>query len=273
MKKLIAGAFAALFPLCAGAQTYQELAEHAFRCVEADSLDRAVVLFQEALKKEPGNAFNASLFAGVGEIYHRQGRQQEAIEQYSLSLNLRPKSVPTLLARAGVYMEVGDERRAYTDYCDVLDLDKDNREALFFRAYINMEQRDYRAARVDYERLLLLDANHFNARLGLAILNQKEGRLKEANDQLSTLLTAHSQEASLYAARADVEKELKAYDLALLDMSEAIRLQPSQAQHYLIRAAIYVKLGRKKDARADLERAVELGVPRVSLKDFIRDNE
>ena len=104
MKKLIAGAFAALFPLCAGAQTYQELAEHAFRCVEADSLDRAVVLFQEALKKEPGNAFNASLFAGVGEIYHRQGRQQEAIEQYSLSLNLRPKSVPTLLARAGVYM-------------------------------------------------------------------------------------------------------------------------------------------------------------------------
>ena len=253
MKKLIAGAFAALFPLCAGAQTYQELAEHAFRCVEADSLDRAVVLFQEALKKEPGNAFNASLFAGVGEIYHRQGRQQEAIEQYSLSLN--------------------DERRAYTDYCDVLDLDKDNREALFFRAYINMEQRDYRAARVDYERLLLLDANHFNARLGLAILNQKEGRLKEANDQLSTLLTAHPQEASLYAARADVEKELKAYDLALLDMSEAIRLQPSQAQHYLIRAAIYVKLGRKKDARADLERAVELGVPRVSLKDFIRDNE
>ena len=86
-------------------------------------------------------------------------------------------------------------------------------------------------------------------------------------------MTNCPQEASLYAARADVEKELKAYDLALLDMSEAIRLQPSQAQHYLIRAAIYVKLGRKKDARADLERAVELGVPRVSLKDFIRDNE
>ena len=149
-KKLFFWGFAALLPLCASAQqTYRELVEEAFRCVEKDSLERAASLFREALKSEPGNAFNAELFAGLGEIARRQGRPAEAIEQYTLSLNLRPKSVATLLARAGSYMETGDERRAYTDYCDVLDLDKDNREALFFRAYINMEQRDYKAARVD----------------------------------------------------------------------------------------------------------------------------
>lgn len=272
MKKLVAGACLALLSLSAAAQTYQELAEQAFRCVEKDSLEHAVTLFQEALKKEPGNAFNAELFAGLGEICHRQNRPKDAVEQYTLSLNLRPRSVPTLLARAGVYMETGDERRAYTDYCDVLDLDKDNREALFFRAYINMEQRDYKAARVDYERLLLLDANHFNARLGLAVLNQKEGRLKEAGDQLATLITAHPREAALYAARADVEKDREAYDLALLDMEEAIRLQPDRAQYYVIRAGICVKLGKKKQARADLERAVELGVSRASLKDFMKEN-
>ena len=180
MKKLLLGACAALVSLSLSAQqTYKELAEQAFHCVEQDSLDRAAGLFRQALKLEPGNAFNAELFAGLGEICYRQKRPQEAIEQYTLSLNMRPKSVPTLLSRAGVYLETGDERHAYTDYCDVLDLDKDNREALFFRAYINMSRRDYKAARVDYERLLMLDANHFNARLGLAVLNQKEGRLKE----------------------------------------------------------------------------------------------
>ena len=109
--------------------------------------------------------------------------------------------------------------------------------------------------------------------LGLAVLNQKEGRLKEANDQLTTLITAHPQDASLYAARADVEKEQKAYDLALLDLEEAIRLQPDNAQHYLSRAAIYVKQDRKKQARADLDRAVELGVSRASLDGFMKENE
>ena len=134
-KKLHLWALAALLPLGASAQsTYRELAEEAFRCVEADSLERASELFCEALKAEPGNAFNAELFAGLGEIARRQGQTKEAVEQYTLSLNLRPKSVPTLLARAGVYMDSGDERRAYTDYCDVLDLDKDTREALCFRA-------------------------------------------------------------------------------------------------------------------------------------------
>ena len=261
MKKLLLGACAALVSLSLSAQqTYKELAEQAFHCVEQDSLDRAAGLFRQALKLEPGNAFNAELFAGLGEICYRQKRPQEAIEQYTLSLNMRPKSVPTLLSRAGVYLETGDERHAYTDYCDVLDLDKDNREALFFRAYINMSRRDYKAARVDYERLLMLDANHFNARLGLAVLNQKEGRLKEANDQLTTLITAHPQDASLYAAR-------------LLDLEEAIRLQPDNAQHYLSRAAIYVKQGRKKQARADLDRAVELGVSRASLDGFMKENE
>ncbi len=274
MKKLLLGACAALVSLSLSAQqTYKELAEQAFHCVEQDSLDRAAGLFRQALKLEPGNAFNAELFAGLGEICYRQKRPQEAIEQYTLSLNMRPKSVPTLLSRAGVYLETGYERHAYTDYCDVLDLDKDNREALFFRAYINMSRRDYKAARVDYERLLMLDANHFNARLGLAVLNQKEGRLKEANDQLTTLITAHPQDASLYAARADVEKEQKAYDLALLDLEEAIRLQPDNAQHYLSRAAIYVKQDRKKQARADLDRAVELGVSRASLDGFMKENE
>lgn len=273
-KKLFFWGFAALLPLCASAQqTYRELAEEAFRCVEKDSLERAASLFREALKSEPGNAFNAELFAGLGEIARRQGRPAEAIEQYTLSLNLRPKSVATLLARAGSYMETGDERRAYTDYCDVLDLDKDNREALFFRAYINMEQRDYKAARVDYERLLLLDPTHFEARFGLAVLCQKEGRLKEAADLLTTLITSRPQDAMLYAARADVEKEQSAYDLALLDLEEAIRLQPDNAQHYLACASLYAKLGQKKEARASLERAFELGVPRVSLKDFMKGQE
>lgn len=272
MKKYVLGACIALFPLCAGAQTYQELAEHALHCVEQDSLDQAIVLFKEALKKEPGNSFNAELFAGLGEIYRRQGKNEDALEQFNLSLNLRPQSVSTLLSRAGVYLQCGNEKKAYTDYCDVLDLDKDNHEALFYRAYINMDQRDYKAARVDYERLLLLDANHYGARLGLAVLNQKEGRLKEANDQLSTLIIAYPQKAELYAARADVEKEQKAYDLALLDMEEAIRLQPTDAQNYIIRAGIYLKLDKKRQMRADLERAIELGVSRASLKDFVKEN-
>ena len=171
MKKLFMLLCLSVPSLCLHAQTYKEVAEKAFHCVEADSLEQATVLFREALKMEPANAFNAELFAALGEIYRRKDDLKAALENYSLSLNLRPKSVPVLLSRAGIYMETGDDRRAYTDYCDVLDLDKDNREALFFRAYLNMEKRDFKAARIDYERLLLLEPNHDKARMGLAILN------------------------------------------------------------------------------------------------------
>ncbi len=271
MKKPFVLSCLSVLSLCMHAQTYKEVAEKAFHCVEADSLDQAVFLFREALKMEPANAFNAELFAAMGEIYRQKKDWKTALDNYTLSLSLCPNSVPVLLSRASAYMETGDDHRAYTDYCDVLDLDKNNREALFFRAYLNMEKRDFKAARIDYDRLLQIEPNHDKARMGLAILNQKEGRLKEAYDQLSTLIAANPGDASLYASRADVEKDQGAYGMAILDMEEAIRLKPDDAQYYVVCAGIYLRLKKKKPARNSLDKAVELGVSRASLHELYKE--
>ena len=118
------------------AQTYDELITRAMDAVEKDSLYQAEQLFKEALRLEPSNMRNALLFSNLGTIQRRMGKNDDAVESYSLALNLTPYSVTMLLNRASLYLEMDYLDKAYVDYCNVIDLDDKNQEALRFRAYI-----------------------------------------------------------------------------------------------------------------------------------------
>ena len=131
-------------------------------------------------------------------------------------LDVYKRQVPILLDRAAINLEMGNTDRAYTDYCQVLDEDKQNKEALLMRAYIYVLRRDSPAARIDYNRLLEIDPQSYSGRLGLATLEQKEGKFKEALEILNKMITATPEDATLYIARADVEREMKHEDLACL---------------------------------------------------------
>lgn len=60
------------------------------------------------------------------------------------------------------------------------------------------------------------------------------------------MITATPDDATLYIARADVEREMKHEDLALVDLEEAIRLDAASADAYLLRGNIYLTQ-KKKD--------------------------
>ena len=225
---------------------------------------------------EPANPHNALLFSNLGTIQRRQRQYEQALESYNFALNIAPRAVPILLNRAAVYMELGRNNLAQADYSLVLDLEKNNEEALLMRAYIYMQQREYKMAKADYERLL--NPASYNGRLGLATLEQKEGKYEEALSVLNNMIAttgetsqlSSSQYAMLYVARAGVEKDLNHIDMALVDLEEAIRLDSSQPEIYLMRGEIYLAQKKKDLAKRDFEKAVSLGVPQADLRDLLQ---
>ena len=206
------------------AQTYRELSEKAIDCIERDSLAQAEDLLVQAMKLEPSNPHNALLFSNLGLVQRRLGRYDDALQSYTYALNIAPNAVPILLDRAAIYMEKGMTDRAFLDYSEALEADKGNKEALLMRAYIYTVRRDYKAARLDYDRLLELDSKSYAGRLGLATLEQKEGKFREALELVNKLLVENPDDATLYVARADIEREMEHLELALVDLEEAIRL-------------------------------------------------
>ena len=252
------------------AQTYDELISHAMSAVEADSLYQAESLFKKALQKEPANLRNALLFSNLGTIQRRMGKNKEALESYSLALNLTPYSKTMLVNRASLYLEMDYLDKAYVDYCNVIDLDAKNQEALQFRAYIYMRRRQYQDARNDYQSLLEAVPGDKTARIGMAMVNQKLQRYRESLEEFNRLIVDYPQDVSLLKARAELEVEMNTLELALLDLESAVKLAPNDAEIYVMCGDIYIAQGRNREAYRAFEKAIELGVPRPELQDRLK---
>lgn len=254
--------------LCA--QSYTEVVEQAMECTQKDSLRQAEALFRKALKMDPKNPRNALLFSNLGTVQKRMGKTDEAIESYSMALNITPYATAILLNRAALYMEQGLLDKAYLDYCNVIDLIPEGQEARLFRAYIYMQRRQYAEARIDYNVILNKDLKNKPARLGLVLLDEKEGRVTRALDALNLLISDYPQDASLLKMRANMEVDQQQWELALLDVEAAIQLENRDTESYLMKGNICLELGKKAEARTAFEQAIALGVPRTELQEKLK---
>ena len=266
--KLILIAVFACFQL--SAQTYDELITRAMNAVESDSLYQAETWFKKALQLEPANMRNALLFSNLGTVQRRMGKNQEALESYSLALNLTPYSITMLLNRASLYLDMDYLDKAYVDYCNVIDLDDKNQEALGFRAYIYMRRRQYQDARNDYQKLLEVVPGDKTARIGMAMVNQKLQRYRESLEEFNRLIVDYPKDVSLLKARAELEVEMNTLELALLDLESAVKMAPNDAEIYVMCGDIYLAQGRNREAYVAYEKAVELGIPRPELQDRLK---
>lgn len=252
------------------AQTYDEMVSKAMNAVKGDSLIVAERYFQNALKMDPINVRNSLLFTNLGTVQRRLQKYPEAIESYSMAINITPYSVVALLNRASLYLEQNFQDKAYVDYCNVLDIDKDNKEALLYRAYIYVNKRKYAEARTDYTKLLNLDPSNKMARIGKAMLDEKELRFREASDELTRLITEYPNDVTLYKLRSNIASVLGNTDLALLDLETAIKIDAHDAELFLMCGEIYLAQKQKREAGMAFERAVELGIPRVQVMDKLK---
>lgn len=205
------------------------------------------------------------------------GRSQNALRD-SLShaveeLSFHPDSVDLRLKKAAWNLQLEQWEYARSEYDYVLKRDKNNLAALFYRAYANTKLGRYSFARQDYNDFLALAPGNFEAMLGLALLNQKDKHYTEAYDLLNIICERYPDRSEAFAARGEVEKERKMYELAEYDFSRAIQIEPDNTDYILSRADVRIKLGRKAEARKDLERLVYLGISKPSLSDYFKSTK
>ena len=71
-------------------------------------------------------------FSNLGTVLKRQGKIDEAIDSYTMALNITPYATAILLNRATLYMEKNLTEKAYLDYCNVIDLLPNDKELVCF---------------------------------------------------------------------------------------------------------------------------------------------
>ena len=193
---------------------------------------------------------------------------RDSVKTLMEQIRLHPQNIDLRLKKAEANINLQQWDYAISEYGDVLRLDEKNLAALYFRAYCYTQQHHYDLAKVDYETFIMIDPLQLSAHLGLAHILQKLGRKADTIDQFNRCVQLFPDSAEAYAGRAAFETEQQQYDVALYDWDEAIRLHPSEAGYHVSKADVYLRQGRRKEARAALDAAVASGVPRASLLDW-----
>lgn len=182
-------------------------------------------------------------------------------------INLHPKNVDLRLKKAEANINLSQYDYAAEEYSKVLKQDERNLAALYFRAYCYTQLRQYSMARADYDAFLAIQPEHLEAHLGLARVLQLLNRRADAVDELNRCVQMFPDSADAYAARAAYETQLKQYDAALYDWDEALRLRPNDASLTVSKVDVLLNLGRIREAREALDKAVKQGTTRAALRE------
>ena len=184
-------------------------------------------------------------------------------------IDREPRSTDLRLRKAAVNIQLGQWDYAIDEYGKVLMIEPDNPAALYYRAYCLTNQRQYAMARSDYEAFLRKMPTHMEARLGLATVYARMGCVTDARDQYNQMVEMFRDSVVCYVARAVFETSQQQYDVALYDWDEAISRQPQNVDYVASKVDLLLKLERRKEALEELEKALQRGVPRGVLKEWI----
>ena len=195
-------------------------------------------------------------------------RWRDSLNVLNKEIDSSPWSTDLHLRKAAVNLELKQWQYAVDEYALILKREPNNPAALFYRAYANTHLRRFDLARNDLNDLLAYLPRHFEARLSLAVVLQLLGRKQDALDQLNQTIEIHADSAVAYAARANLERQMKLDDAALYDWQRAEQLSPRDATYVVSHVDLLLVLERREEARRVLDAAVSRGIPRGMLREW-----
>lgn len=214
--------------------------------------------------------FILTFLSGFAPVMSQDNPIRDSLKVALGKLAFHPDSIDLLLRKAAWNIELEQWQYAKDSYDIVLAKEPANIAALYFRAYTNERLGRLNFARLDYENLLSLIPGNFEAQLGLALLNHKDRHYTKAMDMMNHLVSQFPDSATVYAARAGMEKDRGLFELAEYDYGEALRREPCNTDYLLNRIYLLIELKRWEEAKSGLERLVALGVPKSSLAGMYR---
>jgi Flp pilus assembly protein TadD len=136
--------------------------------------DKAVDLLRKATAMDHKYATDlAGVYQGRGYAFAKNQQFQEAIQDYSEALKIKPNDPQIYEQRAAAEMKIYDYDKALADYSELIKLKPNEVRYYNYRAYIYELKNDSKNALADTERVLKMDPNNQEAKARKQRIEQK----------------------------------------------------------------------------------------------------
>lgn len=209
-----------------------------------DSLDRAI-------ERDPASDF---ALMRLGVVEYSDGNVTEAISLFDRALGLNPTSKWALLWKGIVYSDTGDLESARENFSAALTIDPRFDLGLYNMGWLELKKniKDYNNAEGYFRKALAVNPSYKEALYGLGMVYGYQNQYEIAHGYLTKALEINSEFLTAWKWRGIVNYEMKNFSAAIADFSDALSLDPANADLFTRRARVHLLSGAHDDALSDL---------------------
>lgn len=248
---------------------YFSLVDSAQVRLDAQRWDEAEAFIKAALESDPINPNNSLLLSNLATVQRYQGKNDEAIKNYTMALDLTPNAVTLLRNRAVLLVAQGQLEQARADYERIIALEPLDMEARYNLGLILLDGGDEKGAEASFEQILRYDSASGLGHQGLATLYKMQGNYAKAISHYGDAIKAQPS-AQLFGNRADCHLALKQLFEASDDISSALQLDAEDPFLYLLRAKLNKMRFNFDDMNRDIELAEKHGLSATDIKQLLQ---
>ena len=197
-------------------------------------------------------------YLNSGKTYAAQGKEKEAIIQFSNAIKIDPHFAAAHFELAQAYMKSGSAMGGYTELRRTVELDPKNLEARLELAQIYLAARQYPKSLEQANAILALDPKNADAwavKSGIATANNDhEEALKDIQQALvyaPNRAGFHAQLGLIQASDPSTSKDAEG------NVRDAVKLDPKNAPAHLLLSAMLQKKGDDAGALAEAQAATQ----------------
>lgn len=225
---------------------------HFSRCEWNQALD----LLNERMD---GRSANHRLFALRGEAYFNIGSFKAAEEDFAYALKRSRRNYSYMAMRAKAQIKLEQHRKAIDLLNKSIELSGGDPKYFSLRSQAFAGNQQFTEAINDIKYFLTFYPNWINGIALLASYAYDGGKEIEALMQLGKLIKIQPKNAEHYLKRAKIYIKTGNWEVAEMDLTQAIALSQSIAEAFLNRGVCRINMGKKLDACSDWNIAVKLG--------------
>ena len=248
---------------------YFNLMGKADTAIAEERWDDAENYLLTAMRSQPGNPSNVLLLSNLGIVQYNQGKTDAAIDTLTAAYDIAPTLIAVLNNRAKVFIAVGRDNDAYDDYGRILAIDSTLVEPLFVHGMMALHQGKLDIAKRDFTRLEQVAPTDISTDIAMGSYYSATMQWEKALSHYGDLIE-NEPDTEYYIARAACYIQLQRYDEASSDIAEGLALSPDDPELYVYRACLNKLRFRPDDAKADAQRAIELGADKTRVATLLK---
>ncbi len=240
--------------------------------VDQKDFDSALTRCNEQMKKVGNSSIHKAVIYNLkGGVLAAQNKMDQAEAAFNSAIDANPDFLKPYFALAKIYLSSQRQEKAIEQYKSILKKKPDQAGPHMLLGTIYDMQKKYDLSEKHYRSALEINPNFVPAANNLAyLLSSKEESLDEALKLAQLAKSKLPDDASIMDTLGWIYFKKGLYGNAIREFTDSLDKLPGNPIVYYHLGAAYLKNGRKAEAKAQLEKALEIDDSFNGAKDAMR---